>query len=742
MTSIQIAFHQSNSEYTHLLQDDLGQIGIPFDLIPHTDGHFAQRIAQSEDPVLLIVTDNFLKEKDCLEGLLDALKGLKDKNLLIPIVADGVDKDGNLVPTHIDRMVNALQYMNYWQNAWLELSPNAQQAEGQVKKDLESILDVKRLIANEIGDVISAFRDAGAVEWPQFTANNYALFFQKTNLQAWHETYITAQTTTPKATIEKEQEDTSSSSQEVQFSEMEHLLDAISLSPDESLPEEPIDFSHLSPLQDNLLSEPTPLPEADVKAMIRDAWFWIHQGHTDQGLELFNLAQEQYPENEELRDEAAKAHTHVELALKPAQETPTVIQVPQTQNEAENEAKSYDLMGDMAAEKGDYLFAKYCWDRAVELDSTFPDIYRKLGLMTIEHLRDYKETAAAYLYKALEINPNDAEVMIGLADWDWQNQQRDAAVQRYIQAIQLNPKLRTSELDALYMPAAKVELKQTDNSNKPVKQKPEKSALETPETSETQARNILTVLITGATSGIGRATAEYFAQYGHRLILTGRRAERLSELKTQLERKSKNEIMMLPFDIRDQATVQHVFEQLPESWKNIDILVNNAGLAKGLSPIHEGDLEHWETMIDTNIKGLLYVTRAIVPGMVQRKRGHIINVGSSAGKETYPNGNVYCATKFAVDALTRAMRMDLYTHNVRVSQVSPGHVEETEFAITRFDGDKEKAKIYDNFQPLKASDVAEVIYFMASRPAHVNIQDVWMFASQQASSLLLDRSGR
>jgi NADP-dependent 3-hydroxy acid dehydrogenase YdfG len=326
-----------------------------------------------------------------------------------------------------------------------------------------------------------------------------------------------------------------------------------------------------------------------------------------------------------------------------------------------------------------------------------------------------------------------------LADWDWQNQQRDTAAQRYIQAIQLNPQLRTSELDALYLPTAKVELKQAVKPNEIIEKTQEKN---TAEAVVAQATNILTVLITGATSGIGRATAEHFAQYGHRLILTGRRADRLSALKTQLERKSQNEVLMLPFDIRDQATVQHIFAHLPESWQNIDVLINNAGLAKGLSPIHEGSLEHWETMIDTNIKGLLYVTKAIVPGMVQRKKGHIINVGSSAGKETYPNGNVYCATKFAVDALTRAMRMDLYTHNIRVSQVSPGHVEETEFAITRFDGDQERAKIYDNFQPLKASDVAEVIYFMVSRPAHVNIQDVWMFATQQASSMLIDRSGR
>lgn len=183
-------------------------------------------------------------------------------------------------------------------------------------------------------------------------------------------------------------------------------------------------------------------------------------------------------------------------------------------------------------------------------------------------------------------------------------------------------------------------------------------------------------------------------------------------------------------------------DSLPEEWQAIDVLVNNAGKAKGLSPIHEGKLEHWEEMIDTNIKGLLYMTRVIAPGMVARETGHIINVGSIAGKEIYPNGNVYCASKAAVDALTAGMRLDLHKFNIRVSQVSPGHVEETEFALVRFDGDAERAQIYKDFQPLKASDVAEVIYFQASRPAHVNIQDVVLYGTQQASATVINRSGR
>jgi NADP-dependent 3-hydroxy acid dehydrogenase YdfG/Flp pilus assembly protein TadD len=251
-----------------------------------------------------------------------------------------------------------------------------------------------------------------------------------------------------------------------------------------------------------------------------------------------------------------------------------------------------------------------------------------------------------------------------------------------------------------------------------------------------------TILITGATSGIGRATAELFAENGYRIIITGRREERLDLLKTDFENRFGTDVRILPFDVRNVAEVKAAIDSLESEWQEIDILLNNAGLAKGTGPIHQGDIDHWEQMIDTNIKGLLYMTRAIAPHMVSNQEGHIINIASSAGKEVYPGGNVYCATKHAVDALTRAMRIDLHTHNVRVSQVAPGMVEETEFSLVRYDGDGKKAKIYEDFNPLTARDVAEVIYFVATRPKHVNVQDVLMFGTQQANSIYTNRDGR
>jgi NADP-dependent 3-hydroxy acid dehydrogenase YdfG len=249
-------------------------------------------------------------------------------------------------------------------------------------------------------------------------------------------------------------------------------------------------------------------------------------------------------------------------------------------------------------------------------------------------------------------------------------------------------------------------------------------------------------LITGATSGIGRATAKQFARNGYDLILTGRRKKRLLDITEKLKTKYSVDIQSLNFDVRNLNAAKKALGSLSEEWLDIDVLVNNAGLASGFDPIYEGDFKDWETMIDTNIKGLLYMTRLITPRMVNRRRGHVINICSTAGHEVYPNGNVYCATKYAVDALTKAMRLDLHKHNIRVSQVSPGHVEETEFAMVRFHGDKKRSKIYEDFQPLKSKDVAKVIFFIACQPKHVNIQDVLMMGTQQASSNHIDRSGR
>lgn len=242
-------------------------------------------------------------------------------------------------------------------------------------------------------------------------------------------------------------------------------------------------------------------------------------------------------------------------------------------------------------------------------------------------------------------------------------------------------------------------------------------------------------LITGASSGIGWATAVALAKSGYDLIICGRRQERLAELAQMVSVKTHQ----LIFDVRDKEEVASQIAGLPAEWASIDVLINNAGNAHGLGKIHEGNVDDWDAMIDINVKGLLYVTKAIVPGMVARGSGHVVNIGSVAGKEAYPNGNVYCGSKHAVDAINNGMRMDLLGSGVKVSQVCPGLVE-TEFSMVRFKGDEEKSKsVYEGLDALQAGDIADVIQFVVTRPVHVNIADTLIFPSAQAASTQVDR---
>lgn len=245
------------------------------------------------------------------------------------------------------------------------------------------------------------------------------------------------------------------------------------------------------------------------------------------------------------------------------------------------------------------------------------------------------------------------------------------------------------------------------------------------------------VLLTGATSGIGEATARLLAKHGYNLILCGRRKERLETLKQELA--AQVNVTTLSFDVRDHVAVKRAIQSLPEEWQKVDVLINNAGNAHGLDPIHRGSLDDWDAMMDINVKGLLYISHEVLPGMTERKAGHIINIGSIAGKEVYPNGNVYCASKFAVDALTKGMRLDLNPFGIKVTCIHPGLVE-TEFSLVRFKGNAEQASsVYKGIQPLTADDIADMILYVLSTPDHVVIADMVVFPKAQASATVVKR---
>ncbi len=246
-------------------------------------------------------------------------------------------------------------------------------------------------------------------------------------------------------------------------------------------------------------------------------------------------------------------------------------------------------------------------------------------------------------------------------------------------------------------------------------------------------------MITGATAGFGKAIARKFAANGSRLIITGRRSERLNVLAEELKKEHGTEVLALCFDVRELAAVEKAVEGLEGEWRDIDVLVNNAGLAVGLNPVHEGVTDDWDRMIDTNVKGLLYVTRCISPLMAARRKGHIINIGSIAGKEIYPMGAVYCGSKFAVDAITKGTRIDLLQYGIKVTQIAPGAAN-TEFSLVRFKGDRDRADaVYNGFQPLRAEDIADAVFYVTSLPAHVNVNDMVLMPTAQAGAMHFHR---
>lgn len=544
---------------------------------------------------------------------------------------------------------------------------------------------------------------------------------------------------------------------------------------------EVIPMPGISPASPPEGGEAPPEPDAEAaeeaQQLIAAAWSAFDANKAAAGLELLAEGRQIFPDHPGL-------HYNYALLLVSATEDVAAsrAQLEALLDKCPDHPDALFLNGELAESSGAYHEARENWEQLSDTEPFYPDLNFRLGTLIEDHFPEEYLDAAAYLRratkgeeatgvtffryarllagpigrqkkairqlrKAIKRQPDLAEAHALLGQLLQEQGNASAAENARQTALRLNPALRTSPLES-----TRTEIPSDDP---PVSEalaalKKDIARLEAElaeralanTTRQTPATASQTVFITGATSGIGQATARRLAAAGFRLMLLGRRKERLVALAEELHQHWQTETLILSADVRDRDRIRQLITDLPPAWQNIDVLLNNAGKAKGFDPVHTGNYEHWDEMIDVNLKGLLTLTREVSPRMVARGKGMIINVASTAGKEVYPNGNVYCATKHAVDALTYAMRLDLVKHGIRVGQICPAHVEETEFAVVRFDGDQERARIYEDFQPLRSPDVAEAIHFMVTQPPHVNIMDIVLQGTQQASSTVVDRSGR
>ncbi len=812
----------------------------------------AEHLQFFNGPIILLVTDNFLKSPQCMAQGLQFLQNKRSQ--LLPVVAEGRSREEQSgaitsVSTRFDRVSDIIQYINYWQDQYLDLRRQKRHLHDLDEDAFNAHLSSMRDISSDVGEYLRSLRGIEHLEYPAFAANDYEAFFNfmedRTGWDRFRRERAAAapgqevSSPEPKAAPEPEvieeaidadhlevdlteipgisQLDLSGSVEQPQVEE-EHEPEMPSVASEQApeepaeanaQPEEPIEIIPEvveSPPAEVPVEAETPQPETALSEaglsddaliqLFQNAWSLADKGQVGEGITLLAEAVDMHPSLGLLR-------YHYALMLSQKGENPEGAKEQLEillQADPENEDANF-LAAEIAEGEGNFASARTHYEKVAAVNSDYPQVYDRLGNLLLQHFSEESEATARAFKKAFKKDPENAEAAYQYAllkaevlnepdkavryfkktlaiqadhPFAWYDlallyyaqDKKKEAHEAYLKAGENNPELKTEQNDQAFFYQKPEEMERHGSFEKDalealkaniarleaLVEEREKQELEAQEAAAQEEPEEIppampvkvdkTVLISGATSGIGKATAVVFAQNGYRIILTGRRMERLREVQANLQAEYGAEAEILAFDVQDAEATKAAIDSLQGVWKDIDILINNAGKAKGFSSIHEGDLAHWEEMIDTNIKGLLYLTRMVSPLMVARSSGHIINVGSNAGNEMYPKGNVYSATKAAVYALTKGMRYDLYTHNIRVSQVSPGHVDETEFALVRFDGDENQAKIYEDFKPLTAGDVADAIFFMASRPEYVNIQDMVLMGTQQASSTMIHRSGR
>lgn len=797
-----LACHEANSDVADSLSRALAGSGYALKPMRASGNELEHTLAEQLDttdlPIVVLISDNFLKSANCLEGMLQFANDASRK--ITFVFADGKATDPETgenyaVPTLIDRIGDMIRYITFWHDQTLEIRNTKSSVSGSDMEEFQEYFRRIREIANDAGEFLRLLRSSPSHTLDEFTANHFQEFFGFLDDQeGW----------------QKFQE---SPAREIAIEAEADLTLAESAPPENGLVmNTPHTYPEVTKDDDTFIPEPIDLEPAeleqkgtmgpDSQQLIQQGIKAFDEGRFEEAISVIGQVVNLNPGDNDLRYHYAMMLAHNDLHLEEA-----VNQLNRVLEINPSKVEALMLSGKLAEQQQRFSDAKGFFQRVLELHPQHPEVHYKLANIMLNHYEDqadeavrhlldgaeqhtdnpeklfryarmianfegYTEKAEALFRQVLNLQPDHAPSYLELAHLLKHRHAHEAALEAYQQAVQFNPELASPQWDeqfALPAPTPEPEPEPVPIQVPPV-QSP--TIISTPKVAhmseqeaikalidnihqlqslleekqkQTQSKEVnhaKIVLITGASSGIGKATANAFAAEGYRLILNARRSDKLAALKRELEAAHQADVILMPFDITQYTSVAQAWESLPEEWKAVDVLINNAGKAKGLAPIHEGALRHWEEMIDTNLKGLLYITRLVTPQMVARKSGHIVNVSSTAGKDAYPNGNVYCATKFAVEALTKTMRLDLHKYGIRVSQVAPGHVEETEFALVRFDGDAERAKIYEDFKPLSAQDVADAILYMVNRPPHVNVQDILLMSTQQASATVVDRSGR
>jgi NADP-dependent 3-hydroxy acid dehydrogenase YdfG len=781
--TIALAYCADDQIYAERIERALGPVANFRHFVGGTDNNgqsLSEQLSDFSGPRLLLVSDNFLKNPNCMHHATRLLSSRGNGAPETQVVLLDVERyDQELEETvqvraSVKRQADIMNYINHWQERYLDLRRQKTALSEEIGADFDQYLGRIREISGQINDFLHYLKDSMPLRLAEFSADRYRQFFIFMEAQNQWENFTLAETSSPR--------EESPESPAIEAEVPATLDSQISPPPPEEEEEE----------EEEASTESTEDESERVSGLIQRAWAMADAGEWRTSLDLLRSGKAAYPEHPELI-----YHEALLLATEADDEHEARNLLDELLSERPDYADALFLSGELYLADADYNQAKEQWEQLADISPDYPDLNQELGLLLATQYPEESVAAAGYLGEAVKADSEDSEVYFHYGRiLGGEMQQSQKAIRYLKKAKDLDPENAAAFYELARQQHASGEYKlalanyhhacalapafQTEENERafapPAKQKPrlmteqESGALSALKDNIAQLESLLqerelaaeaaaaeaaqaerearvghgkTVLISGATSGIGLATAKRLAADGYRLILTGRREDRLNSLSEELTKNEQVAVLTLSFDVRDAEKTRQTIDALAEEWSNIDILINNAGKAKGFDPIHEGDLKHWDEMIDVNLKGLLYLTRAVSPGMVSRKKGFILNICSTAGKEVYPKGNVYCATKHAVDALTKAMRIDLVEHGVRVGQVCPAHVEETEFAEVRFDGDKQRAaKVYEDFRPLTATDVAETVAFMLSRPEHVNIMDVTLQGRQQASSTMIDRSGR